>query len=188
MSFELRPYQVAGADWLVARKHALLADEPGVGKTAQAIAACDGVGAENVLVLCPASAKHQWRQRFDIVSVFGRQSQVLPNCQARPLPRGVVIASYDLAIRKPLAGRLLSREWDVVIADESHYCASRKAKRSRYLWAGLTSKAARVWCLTGTPAPNHVGETWAMLNAFGWYKGGHPVRLREHPVQGQKRK
>ena len=44
---DLFPYQIEGARFLATApsKGRLLADEPGLGKTAQAIAACDALGA-----------------------------------------------------------------------------------------------------------------------------------------------
>lgn len=42
---ELYPYQLEGVQWLMKKRFALLADEPGLGKSAQAIVAADMVGA-----------------------------------------------------------------------------------------------------------------------------------------------
>jgi SWI/SNF-related matrix-associated actin-dependent regulator 1 of chromatin subfamily A len=67
----LYPYQQTGAEWLAGRKHALLADEMGLGKSAQAIAACDAIGAERVLVVCPASVVENWGREFSRFSRFG---------------------------------------------------------------------------------------------------------------------
>ena len=60
----LRPYQIVGRDFLAARTRALLADHMRLGKSACAIVAADKVGAERVLVLCPAIATYQWREQW----------------------------------------------------------------------------------------------------------------------------
>ncbi|MBE9527059.1 MAG: SWIM zinc finger family protein, partial [Proteobacteria bacterium] len=60
----LFPYQTEGVAFLASRGRALLADDMGLGKTIQAISAAswlaDNAGVKKVLVVCPASLKHQW--------------------------------------------------------------------------------------------------------------------------------
>lgn len=60
----LFPYQAIGARFLAEKKRALLADEPGLGKSAQAIAACDALRAQRVIVICPASLVENWCREF----------------------------------------------------------------------------------------------------------------------------
>src|SRR5580704_9638623 len=71
------PYQIAGANWLKVRVQALLADEMRVGKTPQAIHACDLVGAQNILVICPASVRVNWGREFERFSPLDRPCQVV---------------------------------------------------------------------------------------------------------------
>ena len=64
----LRPYQSEGAKFLAddtIRQSHLLGDEPGVGKTAQAISACDQLRARRVLVCCMSIAKRHWAREFE---------------------------------------------------------------------------------------------------------------------------
>jgi hypothetical protein len=53
----LLPHQEIGAAWLAERRQAFLADSMRVGKTPTSIRACDLVGAERILILCPAVAR-----------------------------------------------------------------------------------------------------------------------------------
>jgi len=67
---DLFPHQRAGVDFLVKSRRALLADEPGLGKTAQAIRALKKMfdGGQEVfpaLVICPNTLKSNWEREFD---------------------------------------------------------------------------------------------------------------------------
>jgi len=67
---DLFPHQRAGVEFLATAKRALLADEPGLGKTAQAIRALkkmhdDGEQVFPALVICPNTLKKNWEREFD---------------------------------------------------------------------------------------------------------------------------
>lgn len=67
---DLFPHQRAGVDFLVKSRRALLADEPGLGKTAQAIRALKKMfdaGSEvfPALIICPNTLKSNWEREFD---------------------------------------------------------------------------------------------------------------------------
>jgi SNF2 family DNA or RNA helicase len=66
---DLFPHQRAGVEFLATAKRALLADEPGLGKTAQAIRALSrlhekGEDVFPVLVVCPNTLKKNWEREF----------------------------------------------------------------------------------------------------------------------------
>jgi SNF2 family DNA or RNA helicase len=172
-----RPYQIVGRDFLAGRRHALLADQMRVGKTPQAILAADHVGAQRVLVLCPAIATEQWAAEWARWSPERRPAVIAgPTLSDAALDgaRSVLVASYDRArIAAPV---LLDAEpWDLVVADEAHFAKTPTTQRTRLVYGkgGLGHRATRLWALTGTPAPNHAGELWAMLRAFGATKLAH---------------
>jgi SNF2 family DNA or RNA helicase len=67
---DLFPHQRAGVEFLATSKRALLADEPGLGKTAQAIRALkklndNGEPAFPALVVCPNTLKKNWKREFE---------------------------------------------------------------------------------------------------------------------------
>ena len=66
---DLFPHQRAGVKFLATAKRALLADEPGLGKTAQAIRALKKLQDEGqepfpALVVCPNTLKKNWAREF----------------------------------------------------------------------------------------------------------------------------
>lgn len=159
-------FQNEGADWLVSRRLALLADEMGLGKSVQAILAADSVGAERVLVICPAVARKNWLKEFERWSKYPRVYELPTKMIERPLLGASVICSFDYATR---LSPELKGPWDLVIIDEVHFLKSTEAKRSKAIFGrdGVVRGAKRVWVLSGTPAPNHAGELWILLYSFG---------------------
>src|SRR5690606_39219505 len=61
---KLRNYQRVGANFLSTTGKCILADDMGTGKTLQAITACEELGAERVLVICPNSLKWNWYEEI----------------------------------------------------------------------------------------------------------------------------
>ena len=67
---DLFPHQRAGVKFLATARRALLADEPGLGKTAQAIRALKelhdrGEDVFPALIVCPNTLKKNWKREFD---------------------------------------------------------------------------------------------------------------------------
>lgn len=137
----------------------MLADEPGLGKTVQAIRACDLVFAVEVLVVCPASVVPNWHAEID---------------RWRLGSWNATVVSYDHMTRN--ADALLARRWCVVIFDEGHYLKSPGAKRTQKAYGdliglvrefdGLADGAAYVWTVTGTPQMNYPNELYSHLKAL----------------------
>jgi len=155
----LFPYQKLGVEFLARRSRALLADEQGLGKSLEAIAACDVVGAKRVAILCPAVARINWRREFERWSAF-------PD-------RELFVESYDKVAQKTDAyDTIKAMQPEVLILDEAHYLKTRSSKRTKALYGqfcrgdGLVASARRVWLLTGTPAPNDVSEIFSHLKAL----------------------
>lgn len=175
----LRPYQIAGRDFLAARKRAMLADQMRVGKTPQAIAAADLIGARRVLVACPAIACEHWRNEWATWSPGRPPAEIFTRTPPAPDYDGVAIMSYGRMVQH-LAALNGARPWDVVIPDEAHFAKNPDAQRTRAVYGtvGVGWNAERMWPLTGTPAPNHAGELWPMLRAFGVVKADYDRFVR----------
>ncbi len=174
---QLFPYQLKGADWLSERKLALLADDMGVGKTAQVIRAADNIFAERILVLCPAVARVNWLREFKRFSYFSRESSTVTGEKHWPTHSGLVICSYDLvtSYHKKHTFDSLKERFDLLVLDEVHYLKSPLAMRANAVFGkrGAIRSSNRCWALSGTPAPNHVGELWLLLYTFGVTKLSH---------------
>lgn len=163
----LFPHQIAGASFLASRKHALLADEQRVGKTAAAIRACDYVLARKILVVTKASARAQWGREFATWG-FPREVQVIYSTADRVRDDADVVVVGWPVVFIPSVYEALHRAWDVVILDECHEAKNPQARRTHAVYDsnGLREGAARVWGLSGTPLPNSPADLYPMLAAL----------------------
>lgn len=163
------PYQLIGAGFLKAHPQALLADEMGLGKSCQAVLGCDLVGAKKILVICPGVARINWSREFARFSPFDHVCQVVLTGKDSVQATGpiVTIISFDLVA--PHAATLARTNWDVLIIDEAHYLKERSTKRTKLIYgaSGVAKSSARVWRLTGTPAPNDFSELYTHLKSAG---------------------
>lgn len=189
-------YQREGCAFLAERDYGLLADQPGLGKTFQAIVAAEArlsLGhvptptTPVVLVLAPAMAKHVWAEQ--ITRWTGHSSTILEGLTADELPQTrYVIANYDILHgmrKKDAAGvvhdvahltgwaKTLAEKFLIVICDEVHMLRGRSSQRYKYTKA-VCKKVPVVWGLSGTPIPNYVRDLWAQLDVlsdglFGTY-------------------
>jgi len=149
-------FQKADVQWLAERKRALLLLEQGLGKTVIGLRAADAVGAENVVVVCPAVARGNWRREYFEWSLTRPNMQVFSYTE---LARG---ATVDV-----------SQFIDVLILDEAQYLKSPEAQRTKAIYGslysgtgGLLPYAKRVWCLTGTLLKNGPHEVYTHLRAL----------------------
>ncbi len=178
---ELSPFQVAGVDYVLSMGNTLIGDQPGLGKTMQAIAVANEMQAERVLVLCPANIRIQWCERIRSWTTLRYPYTVYPILHGR---RGVhphaewAVVSYDLA-RTELIWRQLARgKYDLLILDEAHYLKTIDARRTRTVFGrhdghaqaaeALAERSSRVLALTGTPLPNRPREAYTLARGLCW--------------------
>ena len=122
----LKPYQETGAAWLAAKAQAFLGDEMGLGKSAQAIHACDRLGLRRILVLCPASLRINWEREFRKFSPLDRPCHLFYTAST-PIPadfEGVAIISYDLLVA-PSAEKLKKAVRNAPLGHEQTKATSR---------------------------------------------------------------
>ncbi|MBN1889259.1 MAG: DEAD/DEAH box helicase family protein, partial [Thermoflexales bacterium] len=148
------------------RGRVLLADEVGLGKTVEAgIVMKELVErglAQTILILTPASLTEQWREemaakfreKFDVVRA-DHDWDGLESAQS-----GRWIVSLDLAKRQPHAGRILGREYDLLIVDEAH----KLKNRATQVWRFVNQIRKRyVLMLTATPVQNDLLELYSLI-------------------------
>jgi SWI/SNF-related matrix-associated actin-dependent regulator 1 of chromatin subfamily A len=176
----LFPYQEEGARFLAGRSRALLADAPGLGKTAQAIRAADLEMCDKIVVVTTASARINWEREFIRWQAWPRRIQVIHGRSGAVDPKADVVIVGWAAIAH-IFRQLRQRIWDLLILDESHYAKNARARRTMAVWgtgrtgaevngSGLEARCARIWCLSGTPMPNFANDLWPMMAGFGLTK------------------
>ncbi|HYZ27731.1 MAG TPA: DEAD/DEAH box helicase [Thermoleophilaceae bacterium] len=163
---KLMPFQTAGVVYALRQRHTFVADEQGLGKTVQALAAIEAAEAYPAVVVCPASLKLNWLREC---------ARWLPARRAEPLSgrRGplplaeIVVVNYDVLDAR--ADALADLEPAAIVFDESHYVKNPKANRTKAainLSARLPQDALRL-ALTGTPLVNRPRELVPQLRVLG---------------------
>ena len=162
------PYQRGGIAFARGKDGVLIADQPGLGKTIQAIGVMNDSPVKTALIICPASIKDNWAREVDKWLNYYRPIHVVVKA-AHPLPReiGVLIVNYDIAAK--LRPRLDLVAWDILICDESHLLKTPTAKRTQAVLGrdgrGGIAAGRRVF-LTGTPAESRPAELFTVANAL----------------------
>jgi len=161
--FVLKPYQVEGKNFLMAKPYRLLADTMGLGKTVQSIAAFCELGLKKILIVCPKSAKINWQR--EIKNYSGKDSYVT-NAKNQP-SSNIIITNYKQLVTKYSLYKQVT--WDLIILDEAHGLKEPTSLRTRAIIGkdGVLHNTKRLWALTGTPCPNHAGELWPLMFALG---------------------
>jgi SWI/SNF-related matrix-associated actin-dependent regulator of chromatin subfamily A-like protein 1 len=162
-------YQKAGAEFLAARRAAILGDSMGLGKTVQAIAACDAIAAERITIICPAIARENWRREFIRWQRQPRAVHIInKGADVRHLAAPVQITSYALASTPAVREGLRRRGNDVLILDEAQALKDPNSVRTQSVYSprGLITSTRRVWALTGTLCPNAAHEAWTHVKSM----------------------
>ncbi len=165
---ELKPFQRAGVSYLLARRRAFLADEQGLGKTIEAIAAIEADGAYPAVVVCPASLKLNWlrelRRWLPHRSVHALTGQAGGDA---PREAAVTVVNYDIVAAR--LGQLSALAPRALVLDESHYCKNAAAKRTQAVQrlAAAVADDGLVLALTGTPVTNRPAELISQLRILG---------------------
>lgn len=196
---DLRSYQRDGASWLAhmgpAEGGGLLADDMGIGKSIQAIAAASAVAGHMGLiqVICPAVVRGHWERQID---KWGRGHGLwLPvlSWNGFLAARKRDEAAKAKAAKEGTPFKRTLGDVSVVIGDELHYCANSRSKTSEALakWLALHAQRPTVFGLTGTPLSTGPADLWHQLDLiwpgrFGTYfsftkryAGGHFAEI-EH--------
>lgn len=179
---ELWPYQRASLDYVIERNGGILGDQPGLGKTPEAIAFCNHFEATRVLVICPASVRLQWGERIaEWSTVPNLNCSVMLKVKDGIHPTANFVVLGFEAARNPAIIRAIGKyEWDVLIIDEAHKLKNIDALTTRAILGNsrgeyqhgehkipaIASKARRKLALTGTPLLNRPSECFTLLRHF----------------------
>jgi len=160
------PFQWAAVRYALDARRTFLADEQGLGKTVEALAALEADDAYPALVVCPASLKLNW-QREATTWLPQRTTRVLEGRGVTPPPADITVLNYELvAAHREALGRRRPR---ALIIDESHYVKNPQAKRTQAVrrLAAAVAGDGLLLALTGTPVLNHADELIAQLRVIG---------------------
>lgn len=169
------PYQARAVQFAIERPRAVLALEMGLGKTLIALMTYHLLRQrkelKRVIIAAPKSAHASWREHLELsdaqIHVLTSQTpekrEEVYTALYHGQLEGVLITPQTLAIDRNYLKKLMSLEPYLLIADEVH---KFKAPRgiNGLCFQELSTHAARVIGLTGTPKPNAVEDFYHVID------------------------
>ena len=152
---KLFEYQKQGIEFLVSKHGGMLLDEQGLGKTVQALKACEKVDPEVLVIVCPAIMRGTWSHH--VANLMPSNIQVMINSYEWY----VKLENYKTLL-KSIKGKKVA-----VIVDESHYIKTPTSKRTKTVQhlLSLDNIVFKV-LLTGTPVTRDVDDLYTQLKVF----------------------
>ena len=157
----------------------LLADEPGLGKTAQALLAAQATDSYPLLVVVPNVVKTSWAREAAIWTPRKAATVVHGDGDDVDGFADIVVVNYDILDRH--VGWLGNHGFRGMVVDEAHFIKNKTSQRSQHV-LGLADSIRRrtarplMMALTGTPLINDVEDFRAIWQFLGWIGEKAPTR------------
>jgi hypothetical protein len=156
----------------------LLADEPGLGKTAQALLAAEAANAYPLLVVVPNVVKTNWAREAAHWTPQRPATVIQGDGQAADGFADIVVLNYEILDRH--MGWLRDFGFRGMVVDEAHFIKNKTSQRSQHVLAlsdRLRSRTARplLMALTGTPLINDIDDFRAIWQFLGWIDDSKPL-------------
>ena len=155
----------------------LLADEPGLGKTAQALLAADVADAFPLLVVVPNVVKANWAHEAELWTPRRTATVVHGDGDTVDGFADIVIVNYDILDRH--VGWLGGHGFRGMVVDEAHFIKNKTSQRSQHvlrLSERIRTRSANAlfMALTGTPLINDIEDFRAIWQFLGWIDDKKP--------------
>lgn len=187
-------YQRDGIKWAEEQGiNCLIADEPGLGKTVQALLLLDRNFEKLTpcLIVVPASLTLQW-YRFCLKWLSSRnlvEKPIIHSGEGLELipDESIVIISNALIAHPTVLKSIEDYNFKCIIADESHHFKSEDALRTK-AFKRICLSADHKILLSGTPLVNNVMEYYSTLSVLKpehWFDRYHLARLCDVSTRGK---
>jgi hypothetical protein len=156
----------------------LLADEPGLGKTAQALLAAEAAGAYPLLAVVPNVVKTNWAREAGLWTPHRAATVVQGNGDTVDGFADIVVVNYEVLDRH--VGWLGDFGFRGMVVDEAHFIKNKTSQRSQHvleLAERIRSRTAQplLMALTGTPLINDIDDFRAIWQFLGWIDDTKPL-------------
>ena len=176
---ELMPHQaqlIAAA--AAGHRSFLLADEPGLGKTAQALLAAKAANAYPLLVVVPNVVKTNWAREAALWTPTRSATVIHGNGDTMDGFADIVVVNYEVLDRHQ--GWIGEFGFRGMVIDEAHFIKNKTSQRSRHvlqLSERIRSRVTRplLMALTGTPLINDIEDFRAIWQFLGWIDDSKPL-------------
>ncbi|NRQ51476.1 DEAD/DEAH box helicase [Aeromicrobium stalagmiti] len=176
---ELMPHQAqVVASAAEGHRTFLLADEPGLGKTAQALLAAHAADAYPLLVVVPNVVKTNWAREADIWTPSRKATVIHGDGDSIDGFADIVVVNYEVLDRH--VGWLGDFGFRGMVVDEAHFIKNKSSQRSKHaleLSERIRTRTARplLMALTGTPLINDIEDFRAIWQFLGWIDDKKPL-------------
>ncbi len=155
----------------------LLADEPGLGKTAQALLAAQVADAYPLLAIVPNVVKTNWAREAAMWTPNRTVTVVHGDGQDVDGFADIVVVNYEVLDRH--VRWMGEHGFRGLVVDEAHYIKNKKSQRSQNVLEvsdRIRQRVARplMMALTGTPLINDIDDFRAIWQMLGWVEEKKP--------------
>ncbi|MDH6236526.1 hypothetical protein H4V99_001271 [Cryobacterium sp. CG_9.6] len=158
----------------------LLADEPGLGKTAQSLLAASVSNSYPLLAIVPNVVKMNWAREVELWTPNRRATVIHGDGDTLDAFADVVVVNYDVLDRH--LAWLGTLGFKGMVVDEAHFIKNLQSQRSKHVLS-LAEQIRRrtpggnplLMALTGTPLINDVDDFRAIWQFLGWIDGDKPA-------------
>ena len=156
----------------------LLADEPGLGKTAQALLAAQAANAYPLLVVVPNVVKTNWAREAGLWTPNHPATVIHGDGDTIDGFADIVVVNYEVLDRH--VGWIGDLGFRGMVVDEAHFIKNKTSQRSQHvleLSERIRSRIARplLMALTGTPLINDIEDFRAIWQFLGWIDEKRPL-------------
>ena len=158
----------------------LLADEPGLGKTAQALLAAQAAEAYPLLCVVPSVVKTNWAREAALWTPRRTSTVIHGSGETIDGFADIVIVNYEVLDRH--VGWIANHGFRGMVVDEAHFIKNKKSQRSQHVLQiadRIRERIARplMMALTGTPLINDIDDFRAIWQFLGWIDERKPTRM-----------
>jgi SNF2 family DNA or RNA helicase len=156
----------------------LLADEPGLGKTAQALLAAQAANAYPLLVVVPNVVKTNWAREAERWTPRHPATVIHGDGDSIDGFADIIIVNYEVLDRH--VGWLQDLRFRGMVVDEAHFIKNKSSQRSQHVLEvaeSIRAHTARplLMALTGTPLINDIDDFRAIWQFLGWIDDKKPL-------------
>jgi SNF2 family DNA or RNA helicase len=156
----------------------LLADEPGLGKTAQALLAAQAADAFPLLAVVPNVVKTNWAREAGLWTPNRPVTVIHGDGDNIDAFADIVVVNYEILDRH--VGWLGDLGFRGMVVDEAHFIKNKSSQRSQnvlHLSDRIRRRIARplLMALTGTPLINDIEDFRAIWQFLGWIDDTKPL-------------
>ncbi len=164
----------------------LLADEPGLGKTAQALLGAQVAGAYPLLAVVPNVVKTNWAREAEQWTPSRSVTVIHGDGETVDGFADIVVVNYEVLDRH--VDWIGEHGFRGMVVDEAHYIKNKKSQRSQHVIEVSERIRKRhprplLMALTGTPLINDIEDFRAIWQFLGWIEARKPGDALMHALE-----